>query len=436
MALADDLYEKLANEEDARLCREIDERACRESPRSFFYLLASYLLTKLGDAIASPKTTLAWLTTAIGAPAFVLGLLVPIRESGSLIPQLFIGGIVRRLPIRKWVWVAGSVVQAACIVGIGFVAYRLEGAAAGWAILGLVTVFSLARGFCSVAAKDVLGKTIPKKVRGQLTGWSAGAAGLLTIGVGIVLMSPAAKLEDTNVIGALLLCAGLLWLVAAAVYSLVGEYAGETGGGRTVVEAMAKLKLLVTDKPFRRFVTTRALLMCSALSAPFYVALAQTNRGSSATVLGSFVAAAGVASLLSAPVWGRFADQSSRKVMVAAALLTSGVGILTFGVETLIPGLSRTAWFLPLAYFALSIAHSGVRVGRKTYVVDLATGNKRTDYVAISNTIIGVLLLMVGSVGALSPLIGNAGVIALLALMGLAGAVLGTTLPEAQDGGG
>ena len=59
MALTEDLYEKLTNEEDARLCRDIDERACRESPRSFFYLLASYFLTKLGDAIASPKTTLA-----------------------------------------------------------------------------------------------------------------------------------------------------------------------------------------------------------------------------------------------------------------------------------------------------------------------------------------------------------------------------------------
>jgi hypothetical protein len=433
MALTEDLYEKLTNEEDARLCRDIDERACRESPRSFIYLLASYFFTKFGDAIASPKTTLAWLTTAVGAPAFVLGLLIPIRESGSLIPQLFIGGVIRRLPIRKWVWVGGSLIQAACIVGIGFVAFRLEGVAAGWTILGLITLFSLARGFCSVSSKDVLGKTIPKRVRGQLTGWSASAAGLLTIGVGIVLMMPAANIGETDLIGLLLVGAGLLWVLAAVVYSLVAEYPGETGGGRSALQALAKLKLLATDKPFRRFVMTRALLMCSALSAPFYVALAQGHRGSAATVLGSFVAAAGLASLLSAPFWGRFADRSSRRVMVVAALLTSGIGLLTFAVERLLPELGRTAWFLPVAYFILSIAHSGVRVGRKTYVVDLATGNKRTDYVAISNTVIGVLLLLVGSVGALAPVIGNAGVIALLAFMGLAGALLGMSLPETHN---
>ena len=390
MALSDNLYEKLTDEEDARLCRDIDERACRESPQNFFYLLASQFLTKLGDAIASPKTTLAWLTTAIGAPAIVLGLLVPIRESGSLIPQLFIGGIVRRLAVRKWVWIAGSVVQAACIAAIGVVALRLDGAAAGWSILGLVTLFSLARGFCSVASKDVLGKTIPKKIRGQLTGWSASAAGLLTVGVGVVLMLPIDRASDTLLIGALLVGAGALWIMAAATYSRVEEFPGETDGGRSAIESLARLKLLATDKPFRRFVITRALLMCSALSAPFFVALAQDSRGASAMVLGFFVVAAGLASLLSAPVWGRFADQSSRKVMIAAALLTASVGLLTFGVDRWLPELGSAAWFLPLAYFTLSVAHSGVRVGRKTYVVDLATGNKRTDYVAISNTVIGV----------------------------------------------
>ncbi len=432
MALTDNLYDKLTNEEDARFCSDIDEKACRESPNSFFLLLSSYFFTKLGDAIASPKTTLAWLTTSVGAPAFVLGLLVPIRESGSLIPQLFIGGVIRRLPIRKWVWVLGSLVQAACIVGIGVVAFFLEGNEAGYAILGLITVFSLARGFSSVSSKDVLGKTIPKKVRGQLTGWSASASGLVAIGVGVVLMTPLVGTTELGLIGGLLIAAGLLWVIAAATFSLVKEYPGETGGGRSLAQSISKLKLLVTDRPFRRFVITRALLMCSALSAPFYVAMAQEAQGNSAWVLGGFVVAAGLASMLSAPLWGRFADSSSKQVMIAAAVLTASVGIATFALDRTLPALTNSLWFLPLAYFVLSIAHSGVRVGRKTYVVNLATGNQRTDYVAISNTVIGVMLLLVGSVGALAPIITNAGVIALLAAMGMAGAVFGTTLPEAE----
>ena len=82
MAIADSLYEKLTNQEDARVCEDISEQACRETPRSFVLILLSSFLTKVGDAVASPKTTLAWVTTVVGAPEFVLGLLVPLRESG------------------------------------------------------------------------------------------------------------------------------------------------------------------------------------------------------------------------------------------------------------------------------------------------------------------------------------------------------------------
>lgn len=401
------------------------------SPRAFTLILVSSFLTKLGDAIASPKTTLAWLTTVVGAPAFVLGFLVPIRESGSMIPQLFVGGVVRQLPIRKWVWVFGSVGQFLCIAGIGLTAWYLDGVAAGWAILLLIALFSLARCFNSVASKDVMGKAIPKQRRGRLTGWATGAAGLLSVVVGIVLMLPITGRLDESLLGTLLVAAGLLWLIAAGIYAQVPEQPGEVGHRRSPLEALGRLSILVTDKPFRRFVITRALLMCSALSAPFYVALAQRNYGSPAYLLGAFVVSAGLASLVSGPIWGRFADLSSKRVMVAAALVTSGTGIATFLVDRFLPGISATVWFLPLAYFVLSVAHSGVRVGRKTYVVNLATGNKRTDYVAISNTTIGVLLLAVGSVGLLTPIITNAGVIGLLALMGLGGAALGTTLTDA-----
>ena len=428
--LADELYAKLTNEEDSRLCEDIEEKACRDSPQSFVLILCSYFLTKLGDAIASPKTTLAWVCSTVGAPAFVIGFLVPIRESGSMLPQLFIGSYVRRLALRKWVWVLGSVVQATAVAGIGLVALYLEGQAAGWGILALIMLFSLARGFCSIAAKDVMGKTVAKPSRGQLTGWSASVAGGVTIVVGLVLMSLTANEVERFMLGALLIGAGLLWLIGAGIYAQVPEYEGATGGARSAFDALGRLRMLVDDRPFRRFVITRALLMCSALSAPFYVALAQGELGSPAWLLGAFVAASGLASLVSAPIWGRFADVSSKNVMILAALVTSGIGLLTFALHRAVPGIAGSIWFLPLAYFVLSIAHSGVRVGRKTYVVNLGSGNQRTDYVAIGNSVIGLLLLLAGSIGALAPVIGQAGVIAVLAGMGLLGALSALRLPD------
>jgi len=429
--LTDDLYAKLVNEEDARVCREIPEEACREVPQNFFLLVGSYVLTKLGDSIANPKTTLTWMMDAIGAPVALTGLLVPVRESGSLIPQLLIAAFVRRQPVRKWVWVGGSLLQAAAVLGRGLTAWFLGGVVAGIAVVACLAVFSLARGLSSVAAKDVLGKTIPKTRRGRVNGFSASAAGLATLGVGGALVAVGADDGAPATFLALLAGAAALWVAAAALYSRIAEWRGETeGGGNALVEALRKLALLRDDAPFRNFVIARALLLCSALSAPYYVILARRHDTGIAGQLGFFIIAGGLASSLSAPFWGRMADWSSRTVMIVAALITSALGFLAVGVELFAPGLAAAIWFYPAVFFVLMVAHSGVRLGRKTYVVDLAAGNRRTDYVAVSNTVIGVVLLFLGGMGALAQLFSVPFVILALSVLGLAGAAMSRTLPE------
>jgi hypothetical protein len=435
-AISRSIYELLINEEDARVCKDISEDACQETPRSFVLQLLALFLTKLGDAIASPKTVLSWVMASVQAPTALIGFLVPIRESGSLIPQLFIASFVRQLPVRKWVWVTGSVVQAAAVVGIGLAAMSLRGAAAGWTILGLLGLFSLARGLCSVASKDVLGKTIARTRRGQLTGWSASAAGLVSIGVGVFLLvrgTGGAGETGAGLLAALLVGAGILWLLAAAVYAQIPEYPGATeGGGNAITEGLARLSLLASDVPFRKFVIARSLLLCSALSAPYYVLLARETAGTAASLLGLFVIAAGLADLVAAPVWGRLSDRSSRRVMILGGVMSAGVGGLLFLADEFLPGLLAEAWLVPVAYFLLSVAHGGVRVGRKTYVVDLAQGNRRTDYVSVSNSVIGVVLLLAGLSGALSTVLSTSGIILVLSLMGFAGSIMSAALPEIE----
>jgi Major Facilitator Superfamily len=431
--LSETIYETLIDEEDARACADIPAAACREVPRNFALIVAAQFFTKLGDAIASPKTVLAWVMGAVQAPVVMTGLLVPIRESGSLIPQLAIAGWIRRFAVRKWFWVAGSIVQAAAVVAIGVAALVLDGAVAGLTILALLTLFSLARGFCSVASKDVVGKTVPKRRRGRLTGWSASVAGLATIAIGLLLLAPAISEGGTRLYAWLLVAAGALWLIGAAIFARVVEFDGETGGGRNAaVEAWRRARLLATDVPFGRFVLTRALLLCSALSAPYYVLLARERSGTAQSLLGLFIVAAGLASLVSAPLWGRLADRSSRRVMIAAASISAATGIVVFGVVELWPSLAAKAAFFPTAYFVLNVAHDGVRVGRKTYVVDLAGGNRRTDYVSVSNTAIGLVLLATGLIGALSSVADISVIVLVLSLLGLSGALLGTRLQEVE----
>lgn len=427
------LREAAADEEDARVCRDIAEEACRVVPRNFALILVSGVLTQLGDLLSSPKTVLAWLLAYLQAPAFLIAFLVPIRESGSMVPQLVIASYVRRLPRRKRVWVAGSLLQCAAVVAMGVTAATARGALAGWLIMLWLVIFSLARGLNSVASKDVLGKTIPMKRRGRLTGLAASCSGLVAAAFGLTMLGRSAGTTSPAFFGALLAAAGALWLVAAVTYARVEEYDGETGGGaNALAEAWRRLDLLRTDRAFRRFVITRALLLCSALSAPYYAVLAQEQHGSGIGLLAAFIIANGAAASLSATIWGVMADASSRRVLIVAATLAAALGIAVFVIATAVPVLRAAYWTYPVAFFVLGVAHSGVRIGRKTYIVDMAGGNRRTDYVAVSNTVIGIILLLTGSIGALSSVLSTAGMILLLSLFGMAGAITGTALPQVE----
>lgn len=130
----------------------------RAAPKNFFYLLVARTFSKIGDRLSSPKTTLAWLLQALGAPAIFAGLVVPLRESGSLLPQILLSNYLKRFATRKWAWTLGAAFQGLAILGCAGVALTLEGTAAGVAILCLVALFSLSRGISSIAAKDVLEK--------------------------------------------------------------------------------------------------------------------------------------------------------------------------------------------------------------------------------------------------------------------------------------
>ena len=427
----DQVYSLIANEEDARACTDITEEACREVPRNFFLILGSNVLTKLGDLLVSPKTVLAWMLSAIGAPALVAWL-VPIRESGSMIPQMVIGAWVRQKPVRKWFWTLGSFGQAVSVGGMAASIWFMEGYAAGAGVIAALIVFSLARGFCSVSMKDVQGKCIPKKRRGRLSGLASTIGGTVTVLLTVVLFWDQGDPGLLFYTLLLLLAAGL-WIIAGLLFSAVDEFAGETGGGGSALrQAVKSLTLLRDDPPFRHFVITRALLLCSALAAPYFVVLAQ-GANDSGWLLGIFLLASSLASSVSASIWGWMADDSSRKVMIRGALIASGacltVGLVAwrFGDSTWI------GWFYPAGFFVLSIAHAGVRLGRKTYLVDMAGGNKRTDYTSVSNTVIGVLLLVVGGLTALVSMISEVAVILTLGLMGLAGAMSAVRLKDVTN---
>lgn len=402
--------------------------AAREVPRNGLRQIVAQALQSTGDQVVNAKTVLPWLFAALGVPAALVGLLVPIRESGSMLPQAAMVPWVRRHRVRKWLWVAGSAGQALATAAMAVTAATATGTAAGVAILLALAVFALSRALNSLASKDVLGRTIPKGQRGQINGLATVLSGVvaITVGVGIRLLGG----DDAGPLVVLLTAAALTWVAGLVVYAGIREPAEEpvpapAGGGGWASRSLA---LLRDDATFRRFVLVRTLLLVSALSPPFVVALA-AEHGGGLGGLGAFVVASGVASLIGGRLFGRWADRSSRLLMIWGAGAASTVILVFLGLLQ-VPGVRGWTLLYPAVHLLLALTHTGVRVARKTYVVDMAQGDRRTEYVAVANTAMGVLLLVAGAVSSALALLGAEVALVFLALLGVAGVLAGRTLPE------
>jgi hypothetical protein len=432
--IAERLYELATGEDEARLCRDIPDSQCNDQPVNFVFQTLAQAFSKTGDALADAKVVLPWLIGAVGAPVYLIGLLVPIRESLALLPQILVGGVLRRYAVRKYFWVLSSAVEGLCILGMALVGLSgLSGEAAGWAIVGLLTLFSLARGVASIASKDTLGKTVSKTRRGRVSGYASTASGVAAAGVGFYLaLAPASVRPDWLLYG-LLVAAAVCWLIGAVTYARLIERPGATEGGRGLGDLVAdQVRLLFADRELQKFLLARALMISSALLGPLFVALAQRQTGTDLTGLGWLILASGLAAAVSSAFWGRLSDISSRATMGWASAGAALLGAVALAGPALMPALAETSFFYAALIFFLGVAHAGVRIGRKTHIVDLAGKDNKADYVALSNSLIGVILLLLGAFSGLTMALGLEIGIAVLAALALLGSLMARGLRDVQ----
>ena len=392
--------------------------------RAAAWIITAQSATRLGDVLTNPKTVLTWLLSALGAPGALLSLLVPVRESGSMLPQVVISDWVKRVERRKWIFVAGAVAQAMAIAAMGLAAWKLPPAVASGVVLVALAAFAVARSFCSVSSKDVLGRSVPKGFRGRVSGTSNAISGVLSAAAAVSLIFAGGSDLAAVWLAQLVLGASLLWVLGAAFYSLVAEPRQEGKRDQGRQGWSERLSMVREDPKFRDFVVARGLLLGTALASPLLVILSQRS-GAQLGSLAGFIIAAGVAKAGSSFFWGKLADRSGALSMAVGGLVAALIGILAITLAFAKPGNITPEYAWPLLFLVFNIGYAGVRLGRKTWVVDAADGDQRTDYVSASNTLIAVLILITGLIHsplqAWSPL-ASLGLYVLLCLAGVGAA--------------
>lgn len=383
-------------------------------------------LQNIGDQVVAPKTVLPWLFNAAGVPAAFTSFLVPIRESGSMLPQAFLSPWVTSQSSRKRVWLIGSWGQALASAGIALSALLLEGSALGIAVIVLLAVHAVFRSICSIAGKDVQGRTISKGHRGDITGRATALAGGFTLAIGLALSFIPNELPQWS-LAALLAGGASMWALASLVFMRIDEPTPDTdtSNGQGFHDMW---KLVTSDRDLQRFLIVRSLMLVTALSTPFIVVLG-SREGADLTGLGAFIVASGGASLLGGRVSGRLSDRSSKRTMAWSAGFASTVLILLVASAQLVDD-TINAWVMPLGFFLVNLAHTAVRVSRKTYLVDMADGDRRTMITGAANTVMGIVLLVVGAISSAVVLLGPQAALIFLAVVGYAGVFGAANLKE------
>lgn len=228
----------------------------------------------------------------------------------------------------------------------------------------------------------------------------------------------------------LLAAAAAMWIIAGITFAAITEPSEQDAAVSRDGAIASALRLLKGDPVFRRFILTRGLLLVSALSPPLVVALAAAQADTSFSELGLFIVGAGVASVIGGRLFGDMADRSSRRAMIVGA----GAASVIIAVILVLRALSAfevSVWALLFGYFLLTLAHTGARVGRKTFIVDIATGDTRTAYIAVSNTLMGLVLLLTGAATAVLAQVGIELALGALAILGALAVITSRSLPEA-----
>ena len=353
----------------------------------FVRLVVINTSTKLADILISAKTTLPWLLSTIGAPAWIVSALVPIREAGALIPQWPVKNATSDIRNRLILWRWGAVTQAIAIAGMIPAALLFEASVAGIAILLLLAGLSLGRSLCSLTMKDIQGHNISKGKRGKLGGMAATLSGLLSLLTAAMLLLGENWFGQTALL-AMLGLASILFMLTLPLSTGLDTRFEQSADNDTSIADLTKT--LASDVALRQLVISRSLMLHGALVAPFFISIS-ISLSDNGFSLPYFIAASALASFLSSYLWGKLSDDSAvlslRLGGVICVLACSGFALLV----TMAPNLVAI-----IGFFILNVGYAGIRNGRKTYVLDIAEDAQRSKYVATSNTLVGVVLLILG----------------------------------------
>ncbi len=371
--------------------------------QNFTSFVLDYVFFGVGMAFISQSTVLPSFVSQLTDSAPLIGLSSTIITGAWLLPQLFAASYLADKDRKKpYLMLAAAVGRPVLwlFAGVLFVA----GDISPTLLLGLLfislTVYMGTDAIASVAWLDMLGKIIPPTRRGRLFGIGQFFAGLLTVGVGAVinaLLGPQGPPFPRNYAW-LFFLAGLSLLISVLVMVFLREPAQPTPAKRlSWSEFLPKLlTVLRENRTFSLATVARLLVGLSGMALPFYVVYATEELNLGFESVGIFLSSQVIGGILAGFVWAYLNERSGSRIVIQCSTMlavASPLLALLMGPVARLAGASAT-YVYALIFVAIGAWNSSILPGFFNFILELAPAEERTTYIALTNTLCGVLMVV------------------------------------------
>ena len=358
----------------------------------------------LAETLTDPALVLVAFVAALGGSPLLVGLAAPLRNAGWYLPQLLISGRTQSAPRKLPIYARVAVLRLGCWGAIAAAPILLGRLPAGGVLAIFFIAFLVAESAAGVAGLpflEVVSKVIPADRRGEFFGWRltlAGAAGVVAGWLVHVLLREGGPIGIPLNYGAIFFLAFIAYVVAMVSFFRVGEPADpHPVVGITLREQLHSARgLWAADSNLRRFLFLRLALILTGAAVPFYTLFAQRELGLPVEEIGVYITVYTGASLLANLVLGRLSrrlgDRRIMRLSVWASLLMTLIVIaLAWRTsETAMPWLSAG---MIVVYGFLGLREAGIGIAGMSMLLSLAGERRRSLYLGLANSIMGLGLL-------------------------------------------
>jgi len=371
--------------------------------RNFICFVLDYVFFGVSLAFVSQTTVLPSFISQLTDSAPLIGLASTVQTGAWLLPQLmaasYLADKARKKPYLLLFAALGRPVFW-LLAGVLF----LAGERAPMLILGLffvsLAIFLGTDAVASVAWFDMLSTAIPPTRRGRLIGTGQVLSGLLTVGAGAVVnavLGPQGPPFPHNY-ALLFFLAGLSlfasWLAMSFLHEPVGPIQGQRLPWNTFLPKL--LAVLRENRIFSLVTVVRLLAGLSGLAMPFYVVYATEELHLGAEAIGFFISSQVVGSILAGFVWGYLNEHSGSKIVVqCSTILGLASPLLALLIQPIghLAGAS-TIYVYSLIFLIIGALNSSFMPGFMNFILELAPPEERPTYIALTNTLCGLLLVV------------------------------------------